>query len=81
MIASRFLTGYAGHIRAAYRPDHEHYFAWCVDHGVPVLDAGRSTVYAYARHLAEQPPSQAAAERRYRGAAPGHAPAFWLRRL
>jgi site-specific recombinase XerD len=53
LIAARFLTGYTGHTRAAYRRDVEHYFAWCDQHAVPVLDAGRSTVDAYARHLAE----------------------------
>lgn len=54
VIAARFLTGYAGHTRAAYRRDLEHYFGWCADHGVLVLDAGRPTVDAYARHLAER---------------------------
>jgi site-specific recombinase XerD len=55
VIAARFLTGYTGHTRAAYRRDLAHYFTWCADHGVPVLDASRATVDAYARHLTEQP--------------------------
>lgn len=55
VIAARFLTGYTGHTRAAYRRDLEHYFGWCAEHGVPVLDAGRSTIDAYVRHLTEEP--------------------------
>lgn len=55
VIAARFLTGYSGHTRAAYRRDLGDYIAWCADHDVLVLQAGRSTVDAYARHLAEQP--------------------------
>jgi integrase/recombinase XerD len=55
VIAARFLTGYAGHTRAAYRRDLEHYFAWCGDHDAPVIGASRSTVDAYARGLSETP--------------------------
>src|SRR5690242_15979566 len=55
VIAARFLTSYAGHTRAAYRRDLQDYFAWCADHGAPVLDATRTTVDAYARDLAERP--------------------------
>lgn len=55
VIAARFLAGYSGHTRDAYRRDLTHYFAWCAEHDVIVLDAGRSTIDAYARHLAEHP--------------------------
>ncbi|KAA1415375.1 tyrosine-type recombinase/integrase [Nocardioides humilatus] len=60
VIAARFLIGYSGHTRAAYRRDLTDYFAWCADHGLEVLAAGRATIDAYARHLAEQPRGRAA---------------------
>lgn len=55
VVAARFLIGYTGHTRAAYRRDLEHYFGWCVDHDVSILGAERSTVDAYIRHLTEEP--------------------------
>jgi integrase/recombinase XerD len=55
VIAARFLAGHTGHTRAAYRRDLADYFGWCAEHEVAALDAGRSTVDAYARHLAERP--------------------------
>jgi integrase len=59
VIAARYLTGYAGHTRAAYQRDLAHYFAWCADHAVVVLMASRSTIDAYARDAAERPQGRA----------------------
>jgi integrase len=55
VVAARYLVGYTGHTRAAYGRDLRHYFDWCEAHDVPVLEAARSTIDAYARALAERP--------------------------
>lgn len=55
VIAARFLTGYAGHTRNAYERDLRDFFGWCGERDVAVFEAGRSTVDAYARDLAEVP--------------------------
>ena len=55
VVALRFLVSYRGHTLAAYRRDLTDYFTWCAAHDVPVLEAGRSTIDTYARHLGEYP--------------------------
>jgi site-specific recombinase XerD len=53
-VALRYLAGYSGNTRKAYARDLTDWFGWLDVRGLVVLEATRSTVDLYARHLDEQ---------------------------
>jgi integrase/recombinase XerD len=53
LLAQAFLAGYAGRTRESYATDLKQWGAWCVEHGVEVLEVARAHVQVYARGLEE----------------------------
>jgi site-specific recombinase XerD len=53
VMAQAFLAGYAGRTREAYEADLKQWGAFCAEHGLEVLGAGRPHVQIFAQQLAE----------------------------